>query len=88
MRQSFLNGSLTRLIDPDAVLQRKIVEFVETGSFGLASGVTDRGQYERFWFAEPTAAEEVVFEANVFLLKQSEGRGAPFESGGSAAAST
>ena len=68
LRQSFLNGSLTRLIDPDAVLQRKIVEFVESGSFGLASGVTNRGQYERFWFAEPTAAEEVVFEADVFLL--------------------
>lgn len=68
LRQSFLNGSLTRLIDPDAVLQRKIVEFVEGGSFGLASGVTDGGQFDRLWFAEPTAPEEVVFEANVFLL--------------------
>ena len=30
LRQSFLNSSLTRLINPDAVLRRKIVEFVES----------------------------------------------------------
>ena len=28
LRQSFLNGSLTRLVDPDAILKAKIVEFV------------------------------------------------------------
>jgi hypothetical protein len=28
LRQSFLNGSLTRLVDPDAILRSKIVEFV------------------------------------------------------------
>ena len=38
LRQSFLNGSLTRLLDPDATLRAKIVEFVERGDFGLASG--------------------------------------------------
>ena len=38
LRQSFLNGSLTRLVDPDAVLCRKIVEFVDKGDFGLGSG--------------------------------------------------
>ena len=38
LRQSFLSGALTRLIDPDAVLRRRIVEFVGTGDFGLASG--------------------------------------------------
>ena len=68
LRQSFLDGSLTRLTDPDAVLRRKIVEFVESGSFGLASGATDGGTYERLWFAEPVGAEEVEFEASVFLL--------------------
>ena len=31
LRQSFLNGSLTRLLDPDAVLRVKIVEFVSKG---------------------------------------------------------
>ena len=68
LRQSFLDGSLTRLTDPDAVLRRKILEFVESGSFGLASGTGDGGGYERLWFAEPVGAEEVAFEANVFLL--------------------
>ena len=37
LRQSFLNGALTRLIDPDAVLRRQIVAFVSSGDFGLAS---------------------------------------------------
>ena len=68
LRQSFLNGSLTRLIDPDAALRRKIVEFVASGSFGLASGATADGRYERLWYAEPVGAEEVAFEPSVFLL--------------------
>ena len=38
LRQSFLNGSLTRLVDPDAILRGKITEFVMGGEFGLASG--------------------------------------------------
>ncbi len=68
LRQSFLSGALTRLIDPDAVLRRKIVEFVERGDFGLASGGKDGAQYARLWYAEPIGAEEVAFEASVFLL--------------------
>ena len=46
----------------------EIVEFVEAGSFGLASGGRDGGGYERLWFAEPVGAEEVAFEASVFLM--------------------
>ncbi len=68
LRRSFLDGSLTRLIDPDATLRRKIVEFVESGSFGLASGTAADGRHERLWHAEPVGAEEVVFEPSVFLL--------------------
>jgi len=68
LRQSFLDGSLTRLIDPDAVLRTKVVEFVENGSFGLASGVRDDGGYDRFWYEETIGSEEVAFEADIFLL--------------------
>ena len=68
LRQSFLNGSLTRLVDPDAVLRRKIVEFVASGSFGLASGNTPDGHYERMWYAESVRIEEATFDPNVFLL--------------------
>ena len=68
LRQSFLNGALTRLIDPDAVLRRRIVEFVGTGDFGLASGDKGGGEYERLWFREPVGADEVAFESGVFLL--------------------
>ena len=71
LRQSFLNGSLTRLIDPDAVLRTKIVEFVLRGDFGLASGKKPDGGYERVWFDESLASDEVSFESGVFLLLKS-----------------
>jgi hypothetical protein len=68
LRQSFLNGALTRLLDPDTILRRKIVEFIEKGDFGLASGQQPNGTYERIWYAEAIGPDEVSFEANVFLL--------------------
>ena len=68
LRQSFLDGSLTRLIDPDTILRRQIAEFVSKGDFGLASGIKDDGSYGRLWYAESVRLEEVEFEANVFLL--------------------
>jgi hypothetical protein len=70
LRQSFLNGSLTRLIDPDATLKSKIVEFVTRGDFGLASGKKSDGAYERIWFKEMLAPDEVAFETGVFLLRK------------------
>jgi hypothetical protein len=70
LRQSFLNGSLTRLVDPDATLKSKIVEFVMRGDFGLASGRKTEGTYERMWFQEMVAPDEVAFEADVFLLRK------------------
>lgn len=68
LRQSFLNGALTRLLDPDAVLRAKIVEFVSRGEFGLASGERPDGGFERVWFAEPISPDEVVAAPGVFLL--------------------
>jgi hypothetical protein len=70
LRQSFLNGSLTRLVDPDAVLKNKIVEFVRNGDFGLASGKKADGGFERVWFEEMIPGDEVAFEAGVFLLRK------------------
>ena len=68
LRQSFLNGSLTRLLDPDMTLRGKIVEFVGRGDFGLASGQNADGTYERLWFKEPVPADEIAFESGVVLL--------------------
>ncbi len=68
LRQSFLNGALTRLLDPDATLRSKIIEFVKRGDFGLASGQKADGGYERVWFRETLDPDEVSFEAGVFLL--------------------
>jgi len=68
LRQSFLNGSLTRLLDPDTILRSKIVEFVSRGDFGLASGLKPDGNYERVLFRETTDPADVTFESGVFLL--------------------
>jgi hypothetical protein len=85
LRQSFLNGSLTRLVDPDAILRTKIVEFVSRGDFGLASGRKPDGSYERVWFEELVAPDEVAFDAGVFLLRKDSAKalksGAPPEAG-------
>lgn len=70
LRQSFLNGSLTRLLDPDATLRTKVTQFVMNGEFGLASGLKIDGSYERLWFREMVAQDEVRFDAGVFLLKK------------------
>jgi hypothetical protein len=70
LRQSFLNGSLTRLIDPDAVLKVKLVDFVGRGDFGLASGKKTDGTFERVWLDEPLDTAEITFEPGVFLLRK------------------
>ena len=79
LRQSFLNGSLTRLLDPDAVLRTKIVEFVLKRDFGLASGKKPDGGYERVWFNEPLASDEISFESGVFLLLKSKAKSLKIE---------
>lgn len=70
LRQSFLDGSLTRLVDPDAILRRQLSEFAARGEFGLASGQQKDGGFDRLWYAEPISQEEVVFESDVFLLSK------------------
>ncbi len=75
LRQSFLNGSLTRLVDPDAVLKAKIVEFVGRGDFGLGCGQRLGGGFQRVWFQEPVGKEEVEFDPNVFLLRREVAQG-------------
>ena len=68
LRQSFLDGSLTRLSDPEKVLRRQIAALVAAGEFGLASGARPDGGYGRYWYAEPIQQEEVAFDPDVFLL--------------------
>ncbi|MDE2925620.1 MAG: DUF499 domain-containing protein [Acidobacteriota bacterium] len=68
LRQSFLDGSLTRLSDPEKVLRRQIAALVAAGEFGLASSARPDGGYGRFWYAEPIRQEEVAFDPEVFLL--------------------
>jgi len=68
LRQSFLNGSLTRLLDPDSVLRRRICEWVLRGDFGLASVQKGDGGFERIWFEQDVSPDEVGFESGVFLL--------------------
>jgi len=74
LRQSFLNGALTRLLDPDAVLRSRVVEFVSKGDFGLGSGQKPDGTYERVWFQEQISPDEVAFDAGVFLLTKAKAK--------------
>ena len=60
VRQSFLNGSLTQLLDPDLTLKSKIIELVKSGDFGLASGRKSDGGYGQVWLREPIGAEEAA----------------------------
>lgn len=75
LRKSFLDGSLTRLIDPEAVLRRQITDFVSNGDFGLASGHEESDSFGRWWYGEPIRPEEVAFESNVFLLTKDKAQG-------------
>jgi len=74
LRQAFLNGTLTRLLDPDRVLGTKIPEWVANGDFGLASGLRQDGSYERLWYAEMVSPDEVTFERDVYLLSREKAR--------------
>ena len=68
LRQSFLDGSLTRLVDADDVLRRKIVEFVDRGDFGLGSGRRPDGTFDRVGFREAIDPADVMFVPDVHLL--------------------
>ncbi len=70
LRQSFLDGSLTRLKDPEKILRRQIIQFVSEGDFGLASGAMPDGHYDRVWYQELVRQEELMFESGVFLLRK------------------
>ena len=68
LRQSFLDGSLTRLIDTDALLRRKIVEFVDKGEFGIGSGKQADGGFARVSFRETVTPDDIMFESDVYLV--------------------
>lgn len=68
LRKSFVDGTLTRLLDPDAVLRAKLIEAVAKGDLGLASGPRGDGTYDRVWHGEALGPEEVLFDPGVFVL--------------------
>jgi hypothetical protein len=71
LRQSFLDGSLTRLLDADHVLRSYIAQWVETGEFGLASGARGDGSYEHVWHRQLVAPADIVLGPDTYLLKRS-----------------
>ena len=70
LRQSFLDGSLTRLLNTDDVLVPKIVQFVDKSDFGLGSGRQPDGTFDRVAFGEAIDPADVTFDANVYLLSR------------------
>jgi hypothetical protein len=74
LRQSFLNGSFTRLLDPDTTLKAKITQFVDKGDFGLAAGVKPDGKYDHVWFEQLVSLDEITFDGSVFLLRKAKAK--------------
>ena len=68
LRQSFLNGTLTRLLDPDRVLRTRIAEFVAAGELGLGSGADPTLGFRKIWFHEDIDPVEIAFEGDIYLL--------------------
>jgi len=68
LRQSFLNGTLTRLLDPDRVLRARIAEFRCRRRFRPRLRAEPAGGYRRIWFSEEINSAEIAFEADVYLL--------------------
>ena len=75
LRQSFLDGSLTRLLNADDVLVAKIVQFVDKGDFGLGSARQPDGTFERVAFGEAIDPADVTFDTNVYLLSREAAEG-------------
>ena len=70
LRKCFLDGSLTRLVDPDKVLREKIPELVGRGELGFAAGEGSEGGFNRLWFNEPLPPEEIEFVYDVFVVRK------------------
>ncbi len=70
LRQSFLDGSLTRLPDPERVLRERLLGFIERGEFGLAMDQRADGSYERLWFSETVDPEDIRFDPHTYLVKR------------------
>lgn len=70
LRKSFLDGSLTRLVDADTALRAKLIDFVGSGEFGLASGRQPDGDYTRVWLNQNIPSDEVIFDSDVYLLRK------------------
>jgi hypothetical protein len=68
LRQAFINGTLERVLDPDAYLRGRLPEFVMKGDFGFASGQKPEGGYARIWFSDLLPSEEISFDSDVYLL--------------------
>lgn len=70
LRKCFLDGSLTRLVDPDKVLREKTPELVARGELGFATGQSAEGGFNRFWFKENVPSEEIDFGYDSFVIRK------------------
>ena len=70
LRKCFLDGSLTRLVDPDKVLREKIPELVARGELGFATGQRPDGGFQRVWFTQNVPAEEIEFGYDAFVIRK------------------
>lgn len=70
LRKCFLDGSLTRLVDPDKVLRERIPDLAARGELGFATGQRPEGGFNRVWFKEAVPAEEIEFGYDSFVIRK------------------
>jgi hypothetical protein len=88
LRKCFLDGSLTRLVDPDKVLREKLPDLVARGELGFATGQRAEGGFNRFWFKESVPAEEIDFGYDSFVIRKDRAKALREKAAAAAATST
>ena len=88
LRKCFLDGSLTRLVDPDKVLREKLPDLVARGELGFATGQRAEGGFNRFWFKESVPADEIDFGYDSFVIRKDRAKALREKAAAAAATST
>jgi len=70
LRKCFLDGSLTRLEDPDKVLREKVPDLVARGEVGFSTGQQPDGGFSRLWWNERVPPEEIDFGFDSFVVRK------------------
>ena len=74
LRQSFLNGSFTRLLDPDATLKGKVTRIRRQRRFRFGVGSKPDGNVRPCLVQELVSPDEIMFDGSAFLLTKAKAK--------------